>query len=108
MQNTEHEMSVCVENDTFEAALYVYDGRWLFQIDCDQNGTVFHFAMEPWIYDELHAAYLSDEGQGVSDIRTYSVAFKKVERLKGLAKRSSDGHFVDRNWQNGKRNTEEN
>ena len=101
-------MSARVENDTFLAALYVYDGRWLFQIDCDQNGTVFHFAMEPWIDEELRSAYLSAEGQGVSDIRAYSVAFKKVERLKGLAKRSSDGHWVDRNWQNGKRKTEEN
>jgi hypothetical protein len=97
-------VSVLVYDDTFEAALFVYANYWLTQIDFDQNGqTTFHFAaMQPWSYDELHAAYISDEGQGVSDIRAYAAAFKKVERLKGLAKRSRDGFWVDEKWVSGK------
>lgn len=97
-------MSVLVYDDTFFAALLVYDNRWLTQVDCEREGFVFHFAMEPWSYDELHAAYMSDEGQGVTDIRTYGASFKRVERLKGLAKRNPDGHWTDRAWQNGRRN----
>jgi hypothetical protein len=100
-------MSVLVY-DTFEAALLVYDNRWLTQVDYDQNGqNTFHFEMQPWSYDELHAAYISDEGQGITNLREYANAFKRVERLKGLAKRSRDGNWVDKAWQNGQRNREE-
>ena len=94
-------------DDTFFAALLVYDNRWLTQVDCEPDGFVFHFSMEPWSYDELHAAYMSDEGQGVTDIRAYGASFKRIERLKGLAKRNHDRHWVDKAWQNGRRNREE-
>lgn len=99
-------MSVLVY-DSFEAALFVYANYWLTQVDYDQNGqNTFHFEMQPWSFDEMHAAYISDEGQGITNLREYAKAFKKVERLKGLAKRSRDGVYVDPAWVNGKRDTQ--
>lgn len=100
--------SVRVESP-FVASLLEYSGYWLFQVTAeDRDKTVYHFEMNDWSYDELVQAFDSEEGQPVSNIKAYTESFKKVQHLQGLARRSRDLVWVDKNWQNGKRNREEN
>ena len=94
----------------FIASLLHFAGYWLFQTTATEGRgeTTYHFEMNDWSYEELRAAYDSEEGQSVSNIKAYTDSLKKVQHLQGLARRSRDLTWVDRNWQNGKRNKEEN
>jgi hypothetical protein len=92
----------------FMASLLHFAGYWLFQVTAeDEGGTTYHFEMPEWSYEELRSAWESPEGQPVSNIKMYTESFKRVQHLQGLARRSRDLVWVDRNWQNGKRNTED-
>ena len=54
----------------FIASLLHFAGYWLFQTTATEGRgeTTYHFEMNDWSYEELRAAYDSEEGQSVSNI----------------------------------------
>jgi hypothetical protein len=94
--------------DPFFAALLLYLGYWLFQLDmdCDTRESTMHFEIPPWRHDELWESYNSDEGQSLSDIRRYVQSLKRLQHLQKFARHNQDGKWVDPAWVAGKRNKE--
>jgi hypothetical protein len=94
--------------DSFFAALLLYSGYWLFQLDMDfdTRESTMHFEMAQWSHDELWEAWVSEEGQSIADIRKYTQSLKRLQHIQKFARHNRDGKWVDPAWVAGKRNIE--
>jgi hypothetical protein len=74
------------------SGLLLFAGYSLIEVRVTSNNqTTYVFEMEQVDYDDLRAAFESEEGQAVTNIRAYCTALKVLDTHQKEARRDRDG-----------------